>query len=149
MTNYVKLNNEAIIWNFKEECAVSYLLSSLGYQSSRKESNFFTPLFLYVHYKYIQCKFYTFYVCPTFHCNPTVLVTFNHCSTVYTCSENYHKFERHIFLYVQILYMSFDRFLLAVESCDLSQGDKILIRVSSFPKLSDGQQNLFFCLSTI
>ena len=28
--------------------------------------------------------------------------------------------------------MSFDRFLLAVESRDLSQADKILIRVSSF-----------------
>ena len=38
----------------------------------------------------------------------------------------------------QVLYMSFDRFLLAVESLDLSQADKILIRVSSFPKLSDG-----------
>ena len=36
------------------------------------------------------------------------------------------------------LYMPFDRFLLAVESLDLSQADKILIRVSSFPKLSDG-----------
>ena len=37
----------------------------------------------------------------------------------------------------QVLYMSFDRFLLAVESLDLSQADKILIRVSSFPKLSE------------
>ena len=37
-----------------------------------------------------------------------------------------------------VLYMSFDRFLLVVESCDLSQADKILIIVSSFPKLSDG-----------
>ena len=34
--------------------------------------------------------------------------------------------------------MSFDRFLLAVESRDLYQADTILIRVSSFPKLSDG-----------
>ena len=34
--------------------------------------------------------------------------------------------------------MSFDKFLLAVESRDLSQADKILIRVSSFSKLSDG-----------
>ena len=46
------------------------------------------------------------------------------------------------FLYVswpsKVLYMSFDRFLLAVESRDLSQADKIIIRVSSFPKLSDG-----------
>ena len=32
--------------------------------------------------------------------------------------------------------MSFDRFLLAVESRDISQADKSLIRVSSFPKLS-------------
>ena len=34
--------------------------------------------------------------------------------------------------------MSFDRFVMAVESRDLSQGDKNIIRVSSFPKLSDG-----------
>ena len=32
------------------------------------------------HCKYIQCNFYTFYVCPTFHCNLTVLLTFNYCS---------------------------------------------------------------------
>jgi hypothetical protein len=31
--------------------------------------------------------------------------------------------------------MSFDKFLLAVESRDLSQADKSVIRVSSFPKL--------------
>ena len=29
--------------------------------------------------------------------------------------------------------MSFDKFLLAVESCDLSQADKGIIRGSSFP----------------
>ena len=39
--------------------------------------------------------------------------------------------------------MSFDRFLFVVESRDLSQADKGIIRVSSFPK-----QNFFFCLST-
>ena len=38
----------------------------------------------------------------------------------------------------KVLYMSFDKFLLAVESRDLSQADKSIIRVSSFPKLSDG-----------
>ena len=38
----------------------------------------------------------------------------------------------------EVLYMSFDKFLLAVESRDLSQADKSIIRVSSFPKLSDG-----------
>jgi hypothetical protein len=31
--------------------------------------------------------------------------------------------------------MSFDKFLLAVESCDLSQTDRSIIRVSSFPTL--------------
>jgi hypothetical protein len=31
--------------------------------------------------------------------------------------------------------MSFDKFILAVESRDLSQADKSIIRVSSFPKL--------------
>ena len=30
--------------------------------------------------------------------------------------------------------MSFDKFLLAVELCDLYQADKSIIRVSSFPK---------------
>ena len=33
-----------------------------------------------IHCKYIQCIFYTFYMCPTFHCNLTVLFTFNCCS---------------------------------------------------------------------
>ena len=37
-----------------------------------------------------------------------------------------------------VLYMSFDKYLLAVESRDLSKADKSIIRVSSFPKLSDG-----------
>ena len=37
-----------------------------------------------------------------------------------------------------VLYMSFDKFLLAIESRDLSQADKSNIRVSSFPKLFDG-----------
>ena len=32
----------------------------------------------------------------------------------------------------KVLYMSFDRFLLVVESRDLSQADKSIIRVSSF-----------------
>jgi hypothetical protein len=32
--------------------------------------------------------------------------------------------------------MSFDRFLLAVESRDISQADKIIIRVSSFPNFT-------------
>ena len=38
----------------------------------------------------------------------------------------------------KLFYMSFDKFLLAVESHDLSQADKSNIRVSLFPKLSDG-----------
>ena len=33
-----------------------------------------------------------------------------------------------------VLYMSFDKFILAVESRDLSQADKSIIRMSSFPK---------------
>ena len=44
-----------------------------------------------------------------------------------------------IFMYSQVskvFYMSSDKFLLAVESRDLSQADKSIIRVSSFPKLS-------------
>ena len=39
-----------------------------------------------------------------------------------------------------VLYMSFDRFLLAVESRDLSQAEKSIIRVSTFSIL----QNLIF-----
>ena len=34
---------------------------------------------------------------------------------------------------IKVLYLSFDKFLLAVESRDLSQTDKSYIRVSSFP----------------
>jgi hypothetical protein len=37
-------------------------------------------------------------------------------------------------LFTMVFYMSFDKFLLAVESPDLSQGDKSIIRVSSFPQ---------------
>ena len=40
--------------------------------------------------------------------------------------------------------MSFDKFLLAVESRDLSQADKSNIRLSSFPKLCDVEQNCKF-----
>ena len=35
----------------------------------------------------------------------------------------------------EVLYMSFDKFLLAVESRDLSQADKSITRVSFFPKV--------------
>ena len=35
----------------------------------------------------------------------------------------------------KVVYMSFDKFLLAVELRDLSQADKSIIRASSFPKL--------------
>ena len=41
-------------------------------------------------------------------------------------------------LLFRILYMSFDRFLLAVESCNLSQAYKRIVRLYSFPKLNDG-----------
>ena len=43
-----------------------------------------------------------------------------------------------------VLYMSFDKFLLAVESRDLFQADKSIIRVFSFPKSSDGFSELLF-----
>ena len=46
--------------------------------------------------------------------------------------NSYQKFD--IFAeQTKVLYMSFDRFLLAVESRDLSQADKRIIRVYSFP----------------
>ena len=42
-----------------------------------------------------------------------------------------------MFVYIStVLYMSFDMFLLAVESRDLYQADKSLIKVSTFPKWS-------------
>ena len=47
----------------------------------------------------------------------------------------------------KVLYMSFDKFL-AVESRDLSQADKSVIRVSSITKVSHSYQTFLFCLST-
>ena len=38
----------------------------------------------------------------------------------------------------EVFYMSFDRFLLVIESRDLSQADKSTILSVFFPKLSDG-----------
>ena len=35
----------------------------------------------------------------------------------------------------KVVYISFDKFLLAIESRDLSQADKSIMKVSSFPKL--------------
>ena len=32
-----------------------------------------------LHCKYIQCNLYTFYGCPTFNCNHTILFTFDYC----------------------------------------------------------------------
>ena len=43
--------------------------------------------------------------------------------------------------------MSFDRSLLAVESHDLSQADKSIKSVSSFPNLSDGYSRTYFSVS--
>ena len=39
-----------------------------------------------VHYKYIQCNFYTFYMCPTFHCILTVLFTFFTVTSTLNCT---------------------------------------------------------------
>ena len=46
-----------------------------------------------------------------------------------------HHFRLVPLLNIMALYMSFDKFVLAVESRDLSQADKSIILVSSFPKL--------------
>ena len=56
-------------------------------------------------------------------------------NTVTRILKCFPKIMRHSFILIKVLYMSFDMFLLAVESCDLSQADKGIIRVSSFPKL--------------
>ena len=53
---------------------------------------------------------------------------------LYTCYCSVSKYV----VSSKVLYMSFDKFLLAVESRDLSQADKSIIRVSSFQNLSDG-----------
>ena len=45
--------------------------------------------------------------------------------------------------------MSFDKFLLAVESRDLSQADMSNIRVSSFPKLCDGSRTVNFIIQKL
>ena len=47
--------------------------------------------------------------------------------------ENFCTFCKISYFLSKVLYMSYDKFLLAVESCDLSQADKSIIRVSSFP----------------
>ena len=72
------------------------------------------------------------------------------CSKAKHCwkdEKNWYKTHPLIFvdylLKTRVLYMSFDRFLLAVESCDLSQADKILIRVF-FPKTEWTVAELFF-----
>ena len=46
----------------------------------------------------------------------------------------------------QVLYMSFDRFLLTVESRDLSQDDKSIITLS-FKKLQDWKVNIILSFS--
>ena len=51
--------------------------------------------------------------------------------------------DRH-YTRTMVLYMSFDKFLLAVETCDISQADKSIIRVSSFSKFSEGYKYLMF-----
>ena len=43
----------------------------------------------------------------------------------------------------KLLHMCFDRFLLAFESCDLSQADKSIIRVSSFPSVVISSRTYF------
>ena len=43
----------------------------------------------------------------------------------------------------KVLYMCFDKFLLAVESRDLSQADKSIIRVSPFPNQLLGSRTSF------
>ena len=43
--------------------------------------------------------------------------------------------------------MCFDKFILWVESRDLSEADKSIIRVSSFPSWVMGSRTFFFCLN--
>ena len=77
--------------------------------------------------------------------NPTKFPTFRS-SAVF--GFNVIKKGLHLFLISKGLLLCSKKKTLWVESRDLSQSDTFLIIVSSFPKLNDGQQNLFFCLST-
>ena len=54
------------------------------------------------------------------------------------------KLTNSVELRTQVLYMSFDKFLLAVEPRDLSQAYKSIKRVSSFPKLRMSSRTSFF-----
>ena len=60
---------------------LGYHLLPLMFRAMEKSAVKFPALIyrLQIHL-YIQCNFYNFYGCPTFHCNPTVLFTFNYCS---------------------------------------------------------------------
>ena len=58
------------------------------------------------------------------------------------------SFYMYIFRRTKVLYMLFDRFLLAVESRDLSQTDKILIIGSSLVELSS-LVNTFFWITFV
>ena len=52
------------------------------------------------------------------------------------CLEYLIDIWKQILLTIKVLYMSFDRFLLAFESRDLTQADKSIIRMSSFPSFN-------------
>ena len=93
-----------------------------------------------------------FSICRKLHRENPVLALYRHCTGL-QCGHLWHTFlflnknETHFgWFYIQIwlmkeplsfLYMSFDMFLLAVESCDLSQADKSIIRISSFSILQN------------
>ena len=55
-------------------------------------------------------------------------IDINFCMGCLVWSKDIHNFGL-------VLHMCFDKFLLTFESCDLSQADKSIKRVSSFPKL--------------
>ena len=56
---------------------------------------------LSIHCKCIQCNFYTFYVCPTFHCNPTALFTFDYCSKWKNLNTDLQLFTfLHFYMYI-------------------------------------------------
>ena len=66
----------------RDECIVHYIHNGLKF-FLKSHLNYYHDCFKKfqcLHCKYIQCNFYTFYMCPTFHCNLTLLFTFNCCS---------------------------------------------------------------------
>ena len=66
--------------NYNEEHSSAFEIAELCYDRFTIWLLRHSCLKIILHCKYIQCNFYSFKMCPTFHCNLTVRFTFNCCS---------------------------------------------------------------------